>query len=57
MEIRIENGRKAFGENEIFKDINLTFTTGNFYLIKGYNGSRQDSFIKNNMWIYVFKLW
>lgn len=40
MEIRIENGRKAFGENEIFKDINLTFTTGNFYLIIGYNGSR-----------------
>lgn len=40
MEIRIENGRKAFGENEIFKYINLTFTTGNFYLIKGYNGSR-----------------
>lgn len=57
MEIRIENGRKTFGENEIFKDINLTFTTGNFYLIKGYNGSRKNSFIKNNMWIYVFELW
>ena len=40
MEIRIENGRKAFGVNEIFKDINLKFSTGNFYLIKGYNGSR-----------------
>lgn len=46
MGITVKNGKKAFGENIVFEDINLNFKTGNFYLIKGYNGSGKTVLLK-----------
>lgn len=46
MEIIIENGKKSFGENVIFDNINIKFETGKFYLIKGYNGSGKTVLLK-----------
>ena len=34
MEIIIKNGKKAFGDNVIFENINMKFEKGKFYLIK-----------------------
>ena len=36
MEIIIKSGKKAFGDNVIFENINMKFEKGKFYLIKGY---------------------
>ena len=46
MEIIIKNGKKAFGDNVIFENINMKFEKGKFYLIKGYNGCGKTVLLK-----------
>lgn len=46
MEIEVKNAEKSFGKKNIFKNINLKFEKGNFYLIKGANGSGKTVFLK-----------
>lgn len=46
-EIKVENLNFSYGEKIILKDINLSFTKGNFYSVIGPNGSGKSTFIKN----------
>lgn len=46
MQIVVKNGQKSFGGNVLFKNINLSFETGNVYYIKGENGSGKTVFLK-----------
>ena len=46
MEIIIKNGKKVFGDNVIFENINMKFEKGKFYLIKGYNGCGKTVLLK-----------
>lgn len=46
MEIEVKNAEKSFGKKNIFKNINLKFEKGKFYLIKGANGSGKTVFLK-----------
>jgi iron complex transport system ATP-binding protein len=46
-EIKVKNLSSSYGEKSILKDINLSFTKGNFYSLIGPNGSGKSTFIKN----------
>lgn len=46
-EIKVKNLSFSYGETIILKDINLSFTKGNFYSVIGPNGSGKSTFIKN----------
>lgn len=46
MKIEVKSAKKSFGENVVFDNVNVEFSTGNFYLIKGINGSGKTVFLK-----------
>ncbi|MBW9211961.1 MULTISPECIES: ATP-binding cassette domain-containing protein [Terrabacteria group] len=46
MNLVVQDAKKSFGDLLVFKNINLTFETGKFYLIKGRNGSGKTVFLK-----------
>jgi len=46
-EVKVQDLSFSYGKKVILKDINLSFTKGNFYSVIGPNGSGKSTFIKN----------
>lgn len=53
MKIEIKNVSKKFKNNLVLDKVNLTFTTGHIYGLKGRNGSGKSVFLKILAGLYI----